>query len=127
MNTKVNQLIALVSAANLCEYPLLFLILAVFSCTSDWRFRYVTLCLCILSAARFADERLQPKGNCHESEIFKAFRQSNARYRQEEALSDANLRQFLRNWAKQYVYPTAERTSSGYFKRISLKERESIF
>jgi len=77
--------------------------------------------------ARFADERLQPKGNCHESEVFKAFRASDAKYRNEETFSDTNLRQFIRNWAKQYVYPTAERTSSGYYKRISLKERIDPF
>lgn len=78
-------------------------------------------------AATFADERLQPRGGCHETEIFEAFRRSNARYRTEEALSNATLRQFIRNWAKQYMYPTAERTSTGYFKKISLREKIDPF
>lgn len=42
-------------------------------------------------------------------------------------MPDTTLRQFIRNWAKQYVYPTAERTSTGYFKKISLRERIDPF
>ena len=79
------------------------------------------------AAVRFAEERLQPRGSCHETEIFRAFRRSNARYREEEALPDPQLRRFIRNWAKQYIYPTAERTGNGYFKRISLKESVDPF
>ena len=86
---------------------------------------------CFLSkfcfAANFADERIQPRGSCHETEIFQAFRRSNAKYRTEEALSDNDLRQYIRNWAKQYMYPTAERTANGYFKKISLVERTDPF
>lgn len=78
-------------------------------------------------AVEFANERLQPRGGCHETEIFSAFRRSNARYRTEEALPDVTLRQFIRRWAKQYIYPTAERTGNGFFKRISLRERVDPF
>ena len=42
-------------------------------------------------------------------------------------LPDATLRQFIRNWAKQFYFPTAERTSNGFFKKISLKERVDPF
>lgn len=70
---------------------------------------------------------MQPRGGCHETEIFSAFRRSNAKYRTEQTLSDVTLRQFIRNWAKQYVYPTAERTSNGYFKKISLRETVDPF
>lgn len=70
---------------------------------------------------------MQPRGSCHETEIFNAFRKSNARYRSEDTLSDQTLRQFIRSWAKQYVYPTAERTGNGFFKRISLRERIDPF
>ncbi len=78
-------------------------------------------------AVQFADERLQPRGSCHETEIFTAFRRSNARYRREDTLPDATLRRFIRTWAKQYIYPTAERTGNGFFKRISLRERIDPF
>eukprot|EP00967_Tisochrysis_lutea_P057537 scaffold72970_cov19-Tisochrysis_lutea.AAC.2 len=43
-------------------------------------------------AAAFAAQKLQKSGRCHESEIFKQFRRSYAKYRSEEAISDDVLR-----------------------------------
>lgn len=71
---------------------------------------------------RFADVRLQRAGRCHESEVYAAFRREVARYRRPEALSDAVLRDMVRNW-----HPDVMRTRNGYFKNLSVKARVDAF
>ena len=66
-------------------------------------------------AVGFADARLQRNGRCHESEVFAAFRRDLARYRAPEAVSDEQLRGFVRNWAA-----GATRSSTGYLKGVSV-------
>ncbi|KAK9815335.1 hypothetical protein WJX72_001923 [[Myrmecia] bisecta] len=72
--------------------------------------------------AGFANERLQRTGRCHESEVFKAFRREFAKYRTEEAVSEAILRDLVRNW-----HPEVDRTATGYYKNLSLRPRVDPF
>uniref|UniRef100_A0A7S3VVQ5 Uncharacterized protein n=1 Tax=Dunaliella tertiolecta TaxID=3047 RepID=A0A7S3VVQ5_DUNTE len=65
--------------------------------------------------AAFAAQKLQKSGRCHESEIFKQFRRSYAKYRSEEAISDDVLRDMVRNF-----HPDVDRTPKGFFKNLSL-------
>ena len=71
-----------------------------------------------MHAVNFADARLQPNGRCHESEVFAAFRREVARYRAPEAVTDEQLRSFVRNWAA-----GATRSSTGYLKGVSVSAR----
>jgi hypothetical protein len=63
----------------------------------------------------FANEALVPRGRCFETEIFSSFRRRFGRYRSQEALSDARLRQMIKNWQ-----PRAERSASGWYRGVSL-------
>eukprot|EP00873_Tetraselmis_striata_P034627 jgi/Tetstr1/454891/TSEL_041755.t1 len=67
--------------------------------------------------AGFAEDRLLRKGRCHESEVFSAFRKSFARYRDPSVVPDPVLRDMVRNW-----HPGAQRTGSGFYKNVSLRE-----
>lgn len=71
-----------------------------------------------LHAVGFADVRLQRNGRCHESEVFAAFRRELPRYRAPEAVTDEQLRSFVRNWAA-----GATRSSTGYLKGVSVSAR----
>jgi hypothetical protein len=73
-------------------------------------------------AVSFADARLQRNGRCHETEVFAAFRREVARYRAPEAVSDEQLRGFVRNWAA-----AATRSSTGYLKGVSVAARAYIY
>ena len=66
----------------------------------------------------FAEERIVRGGRCHESEVEKAFRSTKGRYRDPGALKPGEVRKFIRNYA-----PYAERTSSGYYRNLSLAPR----
>ncbi|KAK9847275.1 hypothetical protein WJX84_011768 [Apatococcus fuscideae] len=68
--------------------------------------------------AAWANERLQRSGQCHESEIFGSFRKQFARYRSPETLSDAALKDMVRNW-----HPNASRTANGYYKNVSVQAK----
>lgn len=46
-------------------------------------------------AAAFASRKLQKTGRCHESEIYRQFRRTYAKYRSEEAISDEVLRDMV--------------------------------
>ncbi|KXZ51868.1 hypothetical protein GPECTOR_11g304 [Gonium pectorale] len=70
----------------------------------------------------FADARLQRSGRCHESEVVAVFRREVPRYRSPEALSDAVLRDLIRNW-----HPDASRTPNGYYRNLSLSPRVNAF
>ncbi|GAX83120.1 hypothetical protein CEUSTIGMA_g10546.t1 [Chlamydomonas eustigma] len=72
--------------------------------------------------ARFADQRLQRGGRCHESEVFNAFRREFAKYRREEVISDEELRSMIRNW-----HPDVERTPKGFLKNLSVIARLDPF
>lgn len=72
--------------------------------------------------AGFANERLQRTGRAHETEVFRAFRQSFARYRSQESISDATLRDMVRNW-----HPDAQRTPGGYYKNLAVQARVDPF
>ena len=76
----------------------------------------------------FAVDGLAVGGRCHEREIVRAFRSYYPRYRNRdmgrsadgESLDDTTLRDIVRTWNAQIGRP-GERTSSGYWKGISLK------
>ncbi len=87
---------------------------------TNWALQTVVL-LCSLPCMRavgFADARLQRNGRCHESEVFAAFRRDLVRYRAPEAVTDDQLRSFVRNWAA-----GATRSSTGYLKGVSVAAR----
>ena len=65
----------------------------------------------------FAEARLELAGRCHISEIGRAFRRSNPRYRTPEQLSDKTLRSLVANWA-----PQAQRSSQGYYRGLSVRK-----
>ena len=76
----------------------------------------------------FADESLQRRGRCHSTEVSRAFRRKFPKYYYRDgdgggsdeslaALSDKDLHNMILNW-----HPNAERTSSGYYKNLSLQE-----
>ena len=65
----------------------------------------------------FADDSLQRRGRCHSTEVSRAFRRKFPAYGDENVLSDKDLRNMILNW-----HPNAERTSSGYYKNLSLQE-----
>ncbi len=73
-------------------------------------------------AAAWADERLQKSGQCHESEVYSSFRKQFARYRSPDTLSDAALKDMIRNW-----HPSASRTANGYYKNISVQAKVDPF
>ncbi|KAG1665667.1 hypothetical protein FOA52_005457 [Chlamydomonas sp. UWO 241] len=72
--------------------------------------------------ARFADARLQRNGRCHESEVFAAFRLQYVKYRGADTISDAVLRDMVRNW-----HPDVRVTSTGFLKNLSVMERVDPF
>ena len=67
--------------------------------------------------AKWADLKLQKKGNCHFNDVSDAFRKypPHGRYRSTDGLSDQRLRQLIRQWA-----PAARRTRAGFYKGLSL-------
>ena len=70
----------------------------------------------------FANQRLQRDGRCHESEVFKAFRRDVPKYRAPDAVTDAQLRSFVRNWA-----PGGARSRTGYLRGVSVAARTDPF
>lgn len=77
----------------------------------------------------FSAERLSVGGRCHEREIVRAFRAFYPRYRYADmdrytdgqSVPDSNIAQCVRRWNVSMGRP-GERTSSGYYKGISLLE-----
>ncbi|KAF8065607.1 hypothetical protein HT031_003208 [Scenedesmus sp. PABB004] len=65
--------------------------------------------------AAFAEASLQRRGRCHESEVFAAFRRRHGKYRSGDAITDATLRDMVRNW-----HPGVERTRTGYLRNLSV-------
>lgn len=64
----------------------------------------------------FAEDALLPRGRCHESAVFAAFRARHGKYRTQEALSDTRLRDMVRNWNR-----GAERSRTGWYRNVSLR------
>jgi hypothetical protein len=64
----------------------------------------------------FADASLARSGRCHESEIFREFRKRFGKYRTEESISDARIRDMVKNWN-----PEVKRTRNGFYQNISIK------
>jgi len=63
----------------------------------------------------FADDALERRGRCHGTEVERAFRRRFGKYTT-AILSEKDLRTMILNW-----HPNAERTSSGYYKNLSVK------
>lgn len=74
--------------------------------------------------AAWAEGRLERAGRSHFTEVNAAFRSEpgNGRFRTEESLSDARVRDMIANWA-----PGATRSSAGYYKGLSVKPRADPF
>jgi hypothetical protein len=64
----------------------------------------------------FADASLSPAGRCHETEIMREFRKRFGKYRSEESLSDARIRDMISNWNS-----NVNRSRNGYYTNISIK------
>ena len=66
---------------------------------------------------RWADLKLQRRGNCHFSDISDAFRKypPHGKFRTTDGLSDEKLKELIANWA-----PSARRTAAGFYKGLSL-------
>ena len=80
----------------------------------------------------FANEQMQPSGRCHERDIIRAFRQFYPRYRYRDMSStvdgvnvpDDRVGDLVRSWNAQVGRP-GTRTSTGYWKGISVTESEA--
>jgi len=81
----------------------------------------------------FANERIEPSGRCHETEIVRAFRAFYPRYRQRDmkrsadgiSLPDDEIADVVRTWNAQVGRP-GMRTSSGYWKGISVAQPAAL-
>lgn len=71
----------------------------------------------------WADERCQPSGRAHQSEVINAFRKENRKYASVAVLDDSRLLDMLRNWHPSKL----DRSASGYLKNMSLKARVDPF
>jgi hypothetical protein len=78
----------------------------------------------------FAEKRLILGGNCHRSDVVKAFRRYHAKYRQADSedypLTDLEVEKLLRAWNKRENEP-AEMTSSGFYYGIQINKDADIF
>jgi hypothetical protein len=81
----------------------------------------------LLDFATWAKARLQPRGSCHETEIFTAFRRENSKYRSTETITDEILRDMVRNWSRRCSGEQLDRTSRGFMKGVSLRVRSDPF
>lgn len=70
----------------------------------------------------FADEKLERSlsARCHETEVFQAFRRQYGRYRDSAVVSDARLRDMVKNW-----HPAVARSRTGWYKGLSLKKYDA--
>jgi hypothetical protein len=78
----------------------------------------------------FAEKRLIIGGNCHRSDIVKAFRRYHAKYRQayseDYPLTDLEIEKLLRAWNVRENQP-AEMTSSGFYYGIQVNKDADVF
>mmetsp|Transcript_17237 Transcript_17237/g.26122 ORF Transcript_17237/g.26122 Transcript_17237/m.26122 type:complete len:343 (+) Transcript_17237:143-1171(+) len=77
----------------------------------------------------FASNRLKRGGNCHRSDVVRAFRRYFAKYRQEDSeqypLSNMEIEGLLREWNS--VNTLAEMTSTGFYNGLSINEQADAF
>jgi len=62
----------------------------------------------------FADSNLQRQGRIHENELIGAFRKRSGKYRTEEQLEDARIKDMIKNWNSE-----VKRSRTGWLKNIS--------
>jgi hypothetical protein len=67
----------------------------------------------------FGEKRLSRSGRCHQSEISKAFRAAYPQHAGEDVLDEMELRSLIANY-----WPGAERSPRGYYKNLSLLDRD---
>mmetsp|Transcript_48692 Transcript_48692/g.55227 ORF Transcript_48692/g.55227 Transcript_48692/m.55227 type:complete len:397 (+) Transcript_48692:2-1192(+) len=79
---------------------------------------------------KFAENRLRLDGNCHRSDIVKAFRRYHAKYRQdsrEYPLTDLEIERLIRFWNQQENQGKAEMSSSGFYYGIQINKDADVF
>ena len=64
----------------------------------------------------FADNNLQRQGRMHENELIGAFRKRSGKYRTEEQLEDARIKDMIKNWNSE-----VKRSRTGWLKNISFR------
>lgn len=64
----------------------------------------------------FADSNLQRQGRMHENELIGAFRKRSGKYRTEEQLEDARIKDMIKNWNSE-----VKRSRTGWLKNISFR------
>jgi len=78
--------------------------------------------------AEFAASRLKPGGNCHRSEVVKAFRRFYGKYRVENdqyPLTDLEIERLVRKWNRSMG--NEEMSSAGFFKGIQINDQADVF
>lgn len=79
----------------------------------------------------FAAKRLIAGGNCHRSDVVKAFRRYHSKYRQADSeeypLTDLEIEKLLRAWNQIENQNQAEMTSSGFYYGVSLNKDADVF
>mmetsp|Transcript_9637 Transcript_9637/g.11999 ORF Transcript_9637/g.11999 Transcript_9637/m.11999 type:complete len:326 (-) Transcript_9637:366-1343(-) len=68
----------------------------------------------------FASDKLQRKGQCHQSKIINAFRRYYAQYRTEEQISTIELERLIRRWH------SGEPPRQGFYRGLSLQEPPTL-
>ena len=78
--------------------------------------------------SQFAADRLEAGGNCHRSEVVRAFRRYNPKYRTDNSdfpLTDLEIEQLLRKWNRRMG--NDEMSSAGFFSGIQLNKTSEVF
>ena len=79
--------------------------------------------------AEFAERRLVPGGNCHRTEVVRAFRRYFAKYRQADSeeypLTDLEIERLLKSWTASS--PNVEMTSGGFYYGLSINKDADVF
>mmetsp|Transcript_20562 Transcript_20562/g.26596 ORF Transcript_20562/g.26596 Transcript_20562/m.26596 type:complete len:339 (+) Transcript_20562:104-1120(+) len=78
--------------------------------------------------SQFAADRLEAGGNCHRSEVVRAFRRYNPKYRTDNSdfpLTDLEIEQLLRKWNR--CMGNDEMSSAGFFSGIQLNKTSEVF
>jgi len=74
---------------------------------------------------QFATSRLMPGGNCHRSEVVKAFRRYNSKYRQDDTISDLEIERVFRLWSQTTM--NINMSSAGFFTGMQINEDADVF
>ncbi|KAL3915898.1 MAG: hypothetical protein SGILL_005432 [Bacillariaceae sp.] len=79
----------------------------------------------------FVEKRLIPGGSCHRSDIVKAFRRFNPKYRQADSeeypLTDLEIERLVRAWNQRENQGKADMTSSGFYYGIQINQDADVF